>query len=216
MFQIGTCLVGLNRYAYFTKVFLYQYNWIIMRLAVSGTHSVGKTTLIRELVKILPYPVINEISSRYTLEQRKNPEIQKSMVREQIEAENCNQSFIVDRCILDYLTYCTLEYHYGTYPLETYEYCIEQTATHMKNVPYDAIIFIDECITIEDNGNRKLEDSYQKEVYLMLLSIIRGASIAGDIPVIYAHGPTEIRINQVINGLHDCHLLHHTEKVQSE
>jgi nicotinamide riboside kinase len=172
-----------------------------MRLAVSGTHSVGKTTLIRELVKILPYPVINEISSRYTLEQRNNPEIQKSMVREQIEAEQEKPSFIIDRCILDYLTYCTLEHHNGTYPLETYEYCVELATNHMKKKPYDAIIFIDECITVEDNGNRKLEDLYQKEIYLMLLSIVRGVSIAGEIPVINVCGPTKIRINQVMTGL---------------
>ena len=178
-----------------------------MRLAVSGTHSVGKTTLIRELVKILPYPLINEISSRYTLDQRKNPEIQKSMVREQIKAEQEKPSFIIDRCILDYLTYCTLEHHYGTYPLETYEYCVELATNHMKKKPYDAIIFIDECISLEDNGNRKLDDSYQKEIYLMLLSIVRGVSITGEIPVINVRGSTQLRIDQVLAGLRDYQLI---------
>ena len=179
---------------------------ILMRLAVSGTHSVGKTTLIQELVKILPYPVIKEISSRYTLEQRKNPEIQKRMIREQIAAEKEKLSFIIDRCILDYLTYCTLEHHYGTYPIETYDYCVKLATNHMKKKPYDAIIFIDECISLEDNGNRNPAKSYQQEIYLMLLSIVRGVSITGKIPVIYIRGPTKMRIDQVMTGLRDHHL----------
>lgn len=177
-----------------------------MRLAVSGTHSVGKTTLIRELVKILHYPVISEISSRYTFDQRKNPEIQKRMVREQIAAENEKTSFIIDRCILDYLTYCTLEHHYGRYPFETYEYCLGLTRDHIKSKPYDAIIFVDECITVEDNGNRELGDIYQREIYLMLSSIIRGVSISSEIPVINVRGSTEQRIDQVMTGLRDIHL----------
>jgi nicotinamide riboside kinase len=178
-----------------------------MRLAVSGTHSVGKTTLIHELVKVLPYPIINEISSRYTLEQRKNPEIQKMMVKEQIEAENEKSSFIIDRCILDYLTYCTLEHYDGNYPLETYEYCITMTTEHMKTKPYDVIVFIDECNSLEDNGNRKMENSYQKSIYLMLLSLTRGISITGVIPVINIRGPTQLRVKQVMKGLRTHHLL---------
>ena len=177
-----------------------------MRIAVSGTHSVGKTTLIRELVKVFPYPVIGEISSRYTFEQRKNPEIQKSMVREQIAAENEKSSFIIDRCILDYLTYCTLEHHYGRYPFETYEYCLDLTRNHIKSKPYDAIIFVDECITVEDNGNRELGDVYQREIYLMLSSIIRGVSIISEIPVINVQGSTEQRMEQVLSGFQNIHL----------
>lgn len=177
-----------------------------MRLAVSGTHSVGKTTLIRELVKVLPYPVIDEISSRYTFEQRKNPEIQKRMVREQIAAENERTSFLIDRCILDYLTYCTLEHHYGRYPFETYEYCLHLTKDHINSNPYDAIIFINECIPVEDNGNRELGVVYQREIFLMLSSIIRGVSIISEIPVINVHGSTEQRMDQVMTGLRDMNL----------
>ena len=183
-----------------------KHKLILMRLAVSGTHSVGKTTLIRELVKIFPYPQINEISSRYSLDERRNPEIQKKMVREQIEAEEQKSSFIVDRCILDYLTYCTLEHYYGTYPKETYDYCFELTSAHMRRRPYDSIIFIDEFTTVEDNGNRKLDDNYQKEIFLMLGSIIRGVSISEKIPVINVRGPTHSRVNQVLLGLQDYHV----------
>ncbi|GAB6283981.1 MAG: hypothetical protein STSR0009_01800 [Methanoregula sp.] len=129
------------------------------------------------------------------------------MVREQIAAEQEKPSFIIDRCILDYLTYCSLEHHYGRYPNETYAYCAHLTANHMKRKPYDAIIFVDEYVSVEDNGNRRLEDSYQKEIYLMLLSIIRGVSIYGEIPVILVRGPTEKRIEQVMTGLRENHLL---------
>ena len=178
-----------------------------MRLAVSGTHSVGKTTLIRELVKILPYPLIDEISRRYSFDQRKNPEVQKSMVREQIEAEQEKSSFIIDRCILDYLTYCTLEHNYGRYPLETYEYCLELTTNYIKKKPYDVIVFVDECSPVEDDGERWEGEKYQREIYLMLSSIVRGVSIMGDIHVINVRGPTEIRINQVMTGLREYNLL---------
>lgn len=144
-----------------------------MKIAISGSHGVGKTTLARALAKELGLPMISEVARDVAKKQgfKTTEQIrhafklqrmiyQLSVYHTQIKAEEDSwRGFIADRSIFDVVAYCI----YYDLPLGLVEYLRSDAINHSRR--YDLIIY---CPVpgggLENDGFRLLDKESQKMV----------------------------------------------------
>ncbi|GEM_PF-3036471 len=117
-----------------------------MRIAVIGTHGVGKTTLVEEFVKRKPeYTIIPEIA-RDMIEERKGRisswfDFQLELMMRKIKAEyehRENPNIISDRTAVDNWAYCN---YYKVFP-DNLLYSLRELAIGYCNNYYDLFIYL--------------------------------------------------------------------------
>jgi nicotinamide riboside kinase len=79
--------------------------------------------------------------------------------------------------------------------------CLALESDYIASKPYDLIIFVDEMFPIEDNGNRCLDEKYQKWVFEFLKGEIHGAWERFGVPTIDVRGSTEERVEMILRKL---------------
>ena len=179
----------------------------IKRIGICGSHSCGKTTLFHELAKHLPeYPTVEETAGLFPRETRGYMETQTAIMRVQIEKEKrCRPRMLTDRTVMDNLAYTNLIYDECPQTVEDAElfhFAKARYNKHMMTTPYDLIVFVSECLPIENNGRRCMDPYYQFLIYRNLKGIVEGArKIFGGFDILYVKGSTDERIESIINHL---------------
>jgi len=145
---------------------------VIIRIAVSGSHGIGKTTLVNEIAIAKRLPMINEVARdvakmlNYTttaqiLNESHNNKLQfQSIVfSEQIGREGNYAGFVSDRSVFDPIAY-GLYYGLSRYVMKNWQ---ERAIKHSSS--YDVIIYcpIPEE-SIEDDGFRLVDKEGQQVV----------------------------------------------------
>jgi len=143
------------------------------RIAISGAHGVGKTTLARQLSKTLKLPLLTEtareVISQYVSDcsyivcHPDKAEIQAEILNKQIEKEATHKAFVADRSVLDILAYCWLYRIFDSPTL--HELAKKILLTYSKN--YDLIIFCpipDDDYEIPDDGFRLTDKDSQMDI----------------------------------------------------
>jgi hypothetical protein len=203
-----------------------------MRIAVSGTHSVGKSTLVADILQAFPgylhepepyralrehYPIkFGKESTRYCNGLQLYYSISRVMsYRDQ------SSNVVFDRCPVDYIAYSQYTAHYGQTDLDKpfIESFIEPVRQTLAS--HDMIIFVPisrhHPMHLEADGIRPTDTHYRVEVDRYFKSIYRdGASglfpvQASDMPgrpfaglrVIEVQGPRQERIEQVARALQE-------------
>lgn len=117
-----------------------------MRIAVIGTHGVGKTTLVEEFAKRKPeYTIIPEIA-REMIEERKGRigswfDFQLELMRRKIKAEHeqrNNPNIISDRTAVDNWAYCN---YYKVFP-DALLYSLRELSIGYCNNYYDLFVYL--------------------------------------------------------------------------
>lgn len=127
-----------------------------MKIAIIGSHSTGKTTLAKEMVKIYKnHFLISEVARIYGIE-KINPEkrtlqTQKDMLQTQMNIEKYHENFISDRSVLDFGMYSGNEFF------------MLQTRFLMQN-RYDFVFYLPIAFKLVDDGFRNVDETYQKEI----------------------------------------------------
>jgi nicotinamide riboside kinase len=145
------------------------------KIAVIGTHFVGKTTLIKkisrrlgnafiidEVVRSCPYPV-NEIATL---------EAQEWILNEQIKRENSAKTslIITDRGLIDNFAYW-LRVAEKILPFEEIESKKEKVFDHSKS--YDLIFFLEPFEgSIKNDNFRSLNEEWRREMHERILKIV--------------------------------------------
>jgi predicted ATPase len=179
----------------------------IKRIGICGSHSCGKTTLFHELSKHLPeYPTIEETAALFPREIRGYMETQCAIMRVQIEKEKrCRPRMLTDRTIMDNLAYANLIYDECPQTVEDAEllrFAKTMYNKHMMTSPYKLVVFVAECLPIEDNGKRCPDPFYQFLIYKNLKKIVEGArAVFGGFDILYVKGSTDDRTESIINYL---------------
>ncbi len=141
-----------------------------MKIAISGTHGVGKTTLAKSLAKKLNLPLIEEVArgvaQRYGFknteqikkaENNKRYSFQHEVFYEQVAEESLKSSFISDRSVFDPLAYCL---YYGIAIPDNWARMAE-----LQSMSYDFIIY---CpiprYEISDDGFRLTDKNSQQYI----------------------------------------------------
>lgn len=156
-----------------------------MRIALAGTHSSGKSELIRELK--LPYHRIDEIARSEIKRLWKLPHemtdserlmFQLNLFNKQIEEEDKYKQFISDRSLFDIIAYWA-----DVFGVQLTKMLLEQV-----RYMYDLILATPIQWEMQDDGIRKVDEVYRIEIQKRIFSYIKEYH-AWETSYLYGHLP---------------------------
>ncbi len=167
------------------------------KIAIIGSQSVGKSTLAKELSNRLDVPLITEIARRWNIEKVTQTElidIQKEMLKLQIEEENKYKEFISDRSTIDNWSY----WLHNVADIVDYEDNREYQIKVLRNVVKYSHIFllIPEFYPISD-GFRNTDVVYQMRIDAIIHAILHIYGISH----YRLSGSVENRVNEAMKIL---------------
>lgn len=174
------------------------------KIAIVGSHSCGKTSLVKALSKRIEIPIIHEIAATFLPDTRAHIDTQYKIMLRQIETEKEYKSFLSDRSVIDNLAYSTLIYKSNPSDFKCiYERCVETAYKHIAFKPYDLLIFVDELLPLRPSAHRNFMEKSEQE---FILNFIKGEfngdpSMYFGIPYIKVKGNIGTRIKTVMNYL---------------
>jgi len=151
-----------------------------MRIGITGTHGVGKTTLVNELEKYTDHQIIKEIARRYPRGINENPvtEINRQLdiFHAQMEEElNNNIGFVSDRTTIDNAAYMiyTLREYMNDLSLKDIVLVINNIYLAINNMSeYDVIFYIPIEFPCEDDGFRDTDEQYRQEIDFIIDTLL--------------------------------------------
>jgi len=158
-----------------------------MKIAISGSQGVGKSTLMAKIEDMhIPerYVFIKEIvrtlkNQGIKINRDADYFSQCKILEEHYKNTLRYESFITDRCAVDAFVYATYDYLNGKYTFEQYKQfenifleCIRQ---------YNIFYFLPVEFEIEKDGVRDIDKQYQKEINDLFITIYKKYEIRYEI-----------------------------------
>jgi nicotinamide riboside kinase len=174
------------------------------KIAIVGSHSCGKTSLVKALEKRIEIPIIHEIAATFIPESRAHIDTQYKIMSKQIETEQKYKSFLSDRSVIDNLAYSTLIYSKNPNDFfKTYDKCKELASKHISSKPYQLLIFVDELLPLRQSAHRNFMEKSEQEFILNFMKAQFGDNPKkyNDIPYISVHGKIGERVKVVMDYL---------------
>lgn len=172
-----------------------------MKIAIVGSHGVGKTTLSSKLSQIINLPIIPDIvveayNKGFTINEETPLETQFWLFAKQLELErNFNDKWIADKCLIDYSIYADILLK----DQRAKELLSEMI---MKNICYDHIFYLPIEFPIEDDGIRSTDPKFQRAIDERYRQILTERQI----PYHILNGSVEARVKQALNIITDSFL----------
>ncbi len=170
-----------------------------MRIAISGTHRVGKSTLIEALAARLPrYAVVDEV---YTLLEEEGYELSDPPTVEDFEVQlrrsidrlgDLPRDALVDRCPLDYVAYArALD--------EDYEVDVDALRDAMEAFDLVVVVAIEDPdrIAVSASEDRALRRDVDGQIRALVLDDALGLGVEA----IEVTGGVAARVEQVIRAM---------------
>jgi deoxyadenosine/deoxycytidine kinase len=146
-----------------------------MKIAITGSHSTGKTTLCEQLTKLYPdLYYIKETAREQIAKFGKLPQdmttkerckFQEAVLDSQIEQELLHDDFIADRSVFDVLAY--------SQDLPSYKALYKKAIRHYDLNSYDHLFYIPIEFELENDGTRPLHLKYQKLIDIRIQDYLR-------------------------------------------
>jgi len=174
------------------------------KIAIVGSHSCGKTSLVKALSKRIEIPIIHEIAATFKPETRAHIDTQYNIMRKQIDTEQEYKSFLSDRSVLDNLAYSTLIYKTNLTEFKSmYDKCVELAYKHIAFKPYNLLISVDELLPLRPSAHRTfMEKSEQEFILNFIRNEFNGDSAAYfGMPYIKVKGNIGSRIKTIMEYL---------------
>jgi nicotinamide riboside kinase len=166
-----------------------------MRIAIVGSHSTGKTTLLRALAPVLGFPTISEVAREKIAESPKLPhemrpeeraEFQADILEEQIRQEAALPAFVADRSVFDAAAYA--------FDTPAFAELSERAARYATASPYGKIFFLEIEFPLSGDGIRSEDETYRKAVENALRSVLENAGV----PYETVRGTPEERLSRCL------------------
>tara|TARA_R110000851_G_scaffold31214_3_gene84579 strand:+ start:78 stop:608 length:531 start_codon:yes stop_codon:yes gene_type:complete len=170
-----------------------------MKIAFTGAHSTGKTTLLNELKGdkdfSLEYTFIDEITRRMTKKGLQINEAGNDMTQLLIMNSHVSNilksNSVMDRCALDGVVYTRYMYEQGKVSDWVMDFAEK---VHEKIIgKYDYIFYLTPEFDMEDDGVRSVNKGFQSRVVALFEDYI----LQCEIPVIHISGTVQERIKQI-------------------
>lgn len=176
-----------------------------MKIALTGSQGVGKSTLCNKLTKHLPKTFyIKEIAREeikrigklpYKMNDQKRFEFQKRLLELQLIAESNNPNFISDRGIMDILAY--------SYDLPQYNYLLDIAKQCNIATRYSLVFYIPIEFELEGDNERSNDPVYQWQIDSNLRKVLADLNV----PHYKIQGSVEQRVDSVLSTLKLFNLL---------
>lgn len=176
-----------------------------MKIAIIGTHSVGKTTLIEALKKekefenfmFLPETTIAVREDGFDVKEEAYNLIQLRIVQEDISRacwlrNTMNTNVITDRCILDTYIYTQYFYHQKK-QVDTWVFEFIRNLKDEFIGDYDLLIYVESEIDLELDGVRSENNEFRNEIDMMFKRKIKYSSL----PIYKVRGTVKERVDMV-------------------
>lgn len=174
------------------------------KIAIAGSHSCGKTSLVKALSKRIEIPIIHEIAATFIPESRAHIDTQYKIMTKQIETEKKYKSFLSDRSVLDNLAYSSLIYKSNPTEFKPkYLECQDLSYKHLLFKPYNLLIIVDELLPLRASAHRNfMEKSEQEFILAFIINELNGdPEKYFEIPYIKVKGKIGERIKDVMTYL---------------
>ena len=174
-----------------------------MRIAITGTHGTGKTTLLRELREIEPYKssytFVTELTRKlhergYPINEQGTDEVQRILAQQCVEASRIPNS-IADRCVLDNIVFTTFLFNEGKVNQETMNDAIEKFEANISN--FDIIFYIRPEFDLVDDGVRTTSTSTRDKIFTLFELYIDKYKL----PVVLLSGSVEERMKTILETI---------------
>lgn len=152
-----------------------------MRIAISGTASIGKTTLIEDFLKEWPNYIKNNYTYRDVLtnhSKNTDSDVQWTILNnmiDELQKYDKNDNVIFDRCPLDNLVYSMWSNNYGKIDDNFISKCIPLVKESMRLL--DIVFFIPITrvapVPITDDKRREVDPAYIQEIDQIFKAIIQ-------------------------------------------
>lgn len=185
-----------------------------MRIAISGTHSTGKSTLLEELKK---HPLIIQNEFQFAggitrsigakgvkINEEGGDTTQLLAIAKHIENYTLQPS-ILDRCALDCYCYTIYLYEKGQIKDET----LEIVQTMFKKLKYDIIFYLKPEFGIVSDGVRSENNEFQTRVREIFDSVL----LSYKVPHITLTGSVAQRLSTMIDAIKQFQNAQHTKQI---
>jgi hypothetical protein len=143
-----------------------------MRIAISGTANVGKSTIVDDFLKRWPAFKTTTGSYRDKLKKGKHSsnttiDVQKNILdwlAEEVQKHSPEDNVIFDRCPLDNLVYTLWGVHNGKIPSSFADECIPIVRESMRFIDIVFWVPFDPSIPIINDGTREADEGYIREI----------------------------------------------------
>lgn len=168
-----------------------------MKIAIAGTHGVGKTTFAKDLAKELNFNYILDVvkdeavKKGFVINENTPPEVQLWLVCRQWELERTTpESWVADKSLLDYLIY-------GEIVLKDDDFKKIIREIVKRNAHYDPVFYLPIEFPMELDGIRSEDENFRKEVDRRYKKTLKELGIK----YITLSGLPQERINQALEHL---------------
>lgn len=179
-----------------------------MKIAISGTHSTGKTTLINRLKpyiethSVQKFEFVDGVTREaakqgFPINELGSDETQLYCASKDMEnlLKYQSTSFISDRCIWDTKIYSEYLFSHGKITFSTYNYIRGLFEKMIENL--DMIFLLQPEFGLVDDGVRSKDVQFQKEIHDLFISQSSVVMNKG-VWIIQVSGDTESRCSQII------------------
>lgn len=149
-----------------------------MRVAIVGSHSTGKTTLLRTLSERFAVPILSEVAREKINESPKLPhhmtpeergELQTAILDEQIRRESGDGQFLSDRSVFDAVAY--------SFDTPSFDALRSKAFAHAEARPYDRVFFLPVEFPLEGDDIRSQDEAYRKTVEDELVKLLEQSGV---------------------------------------
>jgi AAA domain len=175
-----------------------------MRIGISGAQSVGKSTLIKELIKTSYFQEYHVFDSPTRYLKREydigfdtaNTDVQLSTLALQLYHINKYENALFDRTVIDNLAYYFYHQkrHNSNMPRGAISFMINMSHVFMAGIDYSFVLSPE--FPIESDGVREVDEKQRQEIVEILSRLL--PDFAHD-KYQYISGPIDIRVKQVVD-----------------
>jgi len=162
-----------------------------MKIAIAGSHGVGKTTFAKALAKKLNFRYIHDIVREeaipkgFVINENTPAEVQLWLVMRQWELETATAgSWVADKCLIDYLIYA------GGLKEEIFKEAIKRVVD--DNARYDFVFYLPIEFPMEHDGKRSDDEEFQRKIDVLYKAYLENQGMK---PVVLS-GSVEERVEQ--------------------